>query len=145
MPEVLVAGAMTGGAAGVPIAGCLGDQHAALLGQRCKPREAKNTYGTGCFFLLNTGTQFPEACRNCLSALLDMADGIWIWVFVMSADCSLKCWHASALCAGTCGQEHASKVASMQSAKHTEADHKKDLGQVMHISCTHALSLSHTI
>ena len=41
--------------AGVPIAGCLGDQHAALLGQRCKAQEAKNTYGTGCFFLVNTG------------------------------------------------------------------------------------------
>ena len=40
---------------GVAIAGCLGDQHAALLGQRCKPQEAKNTYGTGCFFLVNTG------------------------------------------------------------------------------------------
>ena len=42
---------------GVPIAGCLGDQHAALLGQRCKPQQAKNTYGTGCFLLLNTGKQ----------------------------------------------------------------------------------------
>lgn len=41
--------------AGVPIAGCLGDQHAALLGQRCMPQQAKNTYGTGCFLLLNTG------------------------------------------------------------------------------------------
>ena len=42
---------------GVPISGCLGDQHAALLGQRCKPQQAKNTYGTGCFLLLNTGKQ----------------------------------------------------------------------------------------
>ncbi|CAL5229069.1 g12320 [Coccomyxa viridis] len=42
---------------GVPIAGCLGDQHAALLGQRCRPLEAKNTYGTGCFLLLHTGTE----------------------------------------------------------------------------------------
>ena len=42
--------------AGVPIAGILGDQHAALVGQTCfKPGEAKNTYGTGCFLLLNTG------------------------------------------------------------------------------------------
>ena len=42
--------------AGVPIAGILGDQHAALVGQTCfKPGEAKNTYGTGCFMLLNTG------------------------------------------------------------------------------------------
>jgi glycerol kinase len=42
--------------AGVPIAGILGDQHAALVGQTCfKPGEAKNTYGTGCFMLMNTG------------------------------------------------------------------------------------------
>ncbi len=44
--------------AGVPLAGILGDQQAALVGQTCfKPGEAKNTYGTGCFMLLNTGTK----------------------------------------------------------------------------------------
>jgi glycerol kinase len=43
---------------GAPIAGILGDQQAALVGQTClKPGEAKNTYGTGCFLLLNTGTK----------------------------------------------------------------------------------------
>ena len=42
--------------AGVRIAGDLGDQHAALVGQACfQPGEAKNTYGTGCFMLMNTG------------------------------------------------------------------------------------------
>ena len=42
---------------GVPIAGILGDQQAALFGQACcEPGEAKNTYGTGCFLLLHTGT-----------------------------------------------------------------------------------------
>src|SRR6202030_3800664 len=41
---------------GVAIAGILGDQQAALVGQTCfKPGEAKNTYGTGCFLLMNTG------------------------------------------------------------------------------------------
>ncbi|MCC7119626.1 MAG: glycerol kinase GlpK [Anaerolineales bacterium] len=41
---------------GVPIAGDLGDQQAALFGQTCyTPGEAKNTYGTGCFMLMNTG------------------------------------------------------------------------------------------
>src|SRR4029077_17169553 len=41
---------------GVAIAGDLGDQQAALVGQACfKPGEAKNTYGTGCFMLMNTG------------------------------------------------------------------------------------------
>jgi glycerol kinase len=41
---------------GVPIAGILGDQQAALMGQACfRSGEAKNTYGTGCFLLMNTG------------------------------------------------------------------------------------------
>jgi glycerol kinase len=44
--------------AGVPIAGILGDQQAATFGQAClEPGEAKNTYGTGNFLLLNTGTE----------------------------------------------------------------------------------------
>jgi glycerol kinase len=43
---------------GVPIAGVLGDQQAALVGQAClRPGEAKNTYGTGCFLLMNSGCQ----------------------------------------------------------------------------------------
>lgn len=42
---------------GVPISGCLGDQQAALVGQMClKPGQVKNTYGTGCFLLCNTGS-----------------------------------------------------------------------------------------
>ncbi len=41
---------------GVPVSGILGDQQAALFGQTCfSPGEAKNTYGTGCFMLINTG------------------------------------------------------------------------------------------
>jgi glycerol kinase len=52
-----------GALAGVPLAGLLGDQHAALLGQACsEPGEAKNTYGTGCFLLVNTGPT-PVASR----------------------------------------------------------------------------------
>jgi glycerol kinase len=44
--------------AAVPIAGDAGDQQAALFGQACfEPGSAKNTYGTGCFMLLNTGSQ----------------------------------------------------------------------------------------
>ncbi|XP_060755495.1 glycerol kinase isoform X1 [Neoarius graeffei] len=43
---------------GVPISGCLGDQSAALVGQMCfRDGQAKNTYGTGCFLLKNTGTK----------------------------------------------------------------------------------------
>jgi glycerol kinase len=42
----------------VPVCGALGDQQAALVGQACfEPGEAKNTYGTGCFLLMNTGTE----------------------------------------------------------------------------------------
>jgi glycerol kinase len=49
---------------GVPIAGVLGDQQAALMGQACfAPGEAKNTYGTGCFVLMNTG-QTPVASTS---------------------------------------------------------------------------------
>lgn len=42
----------------IPIAGIAGDQQAALFGQACfEPGTAKNTYGTGCFMLMNTGTK----------------------------------------------------------------------------------------
>jgi len=49
---------------GVPIAGILGDQQAALFGQTCfEPGQAKNTYGTGCFLLMNTGSELrPSTC-----------------------------------------------------------------------------------
>lgn len=49
---------------GVATAGDLGDQQAALVGQACfKPGEAKNTYGTGCFLLMNTGGKaVPSSC-----------------------------------------------------------------------------------
>ncbi|KAL0096010.1 hypothetical protein J3Q64DRAFT_1812003 [Phycomyces blakesleeanus] len=49
---------------GVPIAGCLGDQQAALVGQKCfNVGDAKNTYGTGCFMLFNTGSA-PVISKN---------------------------------------------------------------------------------
>lgn len=61
LPEIVSSSAVYGEATaplrGIPIAGILGDQQAALLGQACcEPGEAKNTYGTGCFLLLHTGT-----------------------------------------------------------------------------------------
>lgn len=50
--------------AGVPVAGDLGDQQAATFGQACfEPGMAKNTYGTGCFMLMNTGTE-PQPSTN---------------------------------------------------------------------------------
>ncbi len=57
-PSSQVYGEATGNLAGVPVAGDLGDQQAALFGQTCfSAGEAKNTYGTGSFLLLNTGTE----------------------------------------------------------------------------------------
>ena len=54
----------------VPISGDLGDQHAALFGQTCfDPGEAKNTYGTGCFMLLNTGEKPVPSKSGLLTTL----------------------------------------------------------------------------
>jgi glycerol kinase len=56
--------------AGVPICGLLGDQHAALVGQTCfRPGELKNTYGTGCFLLMNTGTSKVESAAGLLTTV----------------------------------------------------------------------------
>ncbi len=55
---------------GVPIAGILGDQQAALFGQTCfKPGEAKNTYGTGCFLLMNTGARAVPSKHGLLTTV----------------------------------------------------------------------------
>jgi glycerol kinase len=54
----------------VPIGGVLGDQHAATLGQACfRPGEAKNTYGTGNFMLLNTGLQVVRSSSGLLTTM----------------------------------------------------------------------------
>ena len=55
---------------GVPLAGILGDQQAALVGQTCfSPGEAKNTYGTGCFLLMNTGERPVESRHGLLTTI----------------------------------------------------------------------------
>ncbi|KAK8574786.1 hypothetical protein V6N13_033969 [Hibiscus sabdariffa] len=54
---------------GVPIAGCLGDQHAAMVGQACLKGEAKSTYGTGAFIMLNTGTEPVKSTHGLLTTL----------------------------------------------------------------------------
>ncbi|MEO1967182.1 MAG: glycerol kinase GlpK [Sphingomonadaceae bacterium] len=75
LPEIVPSSAIYGEATpnsirGVPIAGDLGDQQAALFGQACfEPGEAKNTYGTGSFMLLNTGTE-PVASKSGLLTTL---------------------------------------------------------------------------
>lgn len=55
---------------GVPIAGILGDQQAALVGQTCfDPGEVKNTYGTGCFLLMNTGERLVPSAAGLLTTV----------------------------------------------------------------------------
>jgi glycerol kinase len=61
-PSSQAYGDATGALAGIPVAGDLGDQQAALFGQTCfDVGEAKNTYGTGNFLLLNTGTEVVQS------------------------------------------------------------------------------------
>jgi glycerol kinase len=56
--------------ASIPVCGNLGDQQAALVGQACfRPGEAKNTYGTGCFLLLNTGNEIIQSQSGMLTTL----------------------------------------------------------------------------
>jgi glycerol kinase len=65
-----VYGMARGSLGGIPVSGDLGDQQAALFGQTCfNSGEAKNTYGTGCFMLLNTGEK-PVLSRNGLLTTL---------------------------------------------------------------------------
>ncbi len=61
----------------VPIAGMAGDQQAALFGQRCTgPGMAKNTYGTGCFMLMNVGEKPVVSKQNLLTTIAWQVDGI---------------------------------------------------------------------
>lgn len=54
----------------VPVAGILGDQQAALVGQAClAPGEAKNTYGTGCFLLMNTGAEPRQSTQGLITTV----------------------------------------------------------------------------
>ena len=56
--------------AGIPISGIAGDQQAALFGQMCfRPGTMKNTYGTGCFVLLNTGKKRPVSKHGLITTL----------------------------------------------------------------------------
>lgn len=60
----------------IPIAGIAGDQHAALFGQMCVENAmVKNTYGTGCFMLMNIGNHFIESKNNLLTTIAWKIDG----------------------------------------------------------------------
>jgi glycerol kinase len=75
LPEIRPSSAIYGDCGdplpGVPVAGALGDQQAALLGQGCvRPGDAKNTYGTGCFVLMNAG---ETPCRSAHGLITTLA------------------------------------------------------------------------
>ena len=60
----------------VPVAGIAGDQQAALFGQGCfKPGDVKNTYGTGCFLLMNTGNKIYQSKNGLVTTIAISLDG----------------------------------------------------------------------
>jgi glycerol kinase len=72
LPEVKQSSEIYGATehAGIPIAGIAGDQQAALFGQMCTvPGMVKNTYGTGCFMLMNTGEKAVSSSNNLLTTV----------------------------------------------------------------------------
>jgi len=79
MPSAGVFGETAAGAwlpAGIPVAGIAGDQQAALFGQACvEPGMAKNTYGTGCFALLNTGERAVASSEGLLTTVAWTIEG----------------------------------------------------------------------
>jgi glycerol kinase len=81
LPAVVASSGVCGEAViegvGIPIAGIAGDQQAALFGQAChSPGLAKNTYGTGCFLLLNTGTIAVASSNSLLTTIAWSRDGV---------------------------------------------------------------------
>jgi glycerol kinase len=82
LPEVLPSSAKFGESKAellgraIPICSCVGDQQAALFGHACfEPGSVKNTYGTGCFTLLNTGTSAPLSRNRLLTTIAWQLDG----------------------------------------------------------------------
>ena len=80
LPEIKSSGDIFGyaniGVESVPIAGAAGDQQAALFGQGCFEKgEAKNTYGTGCFLLMNTGVERPFSRNGLLTTVAATCKG----------------------------------------------------------------------
>ena len=80
LPEVVASSGVCGaahiGGHDIPIAGIAGDQQAALFGQGCvSPGLAKNTYGTGCFLLLNTGGTAVASRNNLVTTVAWKRDG----------------------------------------------------------------------
>jgi len=81
LPTVVPSSAVYGNATvfdrDIPIAGIAGDQHAATFGQACfNSGEAKNTYGTGCFLMMNTGQDIIKSKNNLLSTVAWQVQGV---------------------------------------------------------------------
>ena len=77
VPSSGVCGVANLGGIDIPIAGIAGDQQAALFGQAClAPGMAKNTYGTGCFLLLNTGREAVQSRNNLLTTVAWQRNGV---------------------------------------------------------------------
>jgi glycerol kinase len=89
LPAVKASSEVYGSIGGVPVSGDLGDQQAALFGQTCfSPGEAKNTYGTGCFMLLNTGTS-PVQSKNGLLTTLGYKIGTHAAVYCLEGSIAI--------------------------------------------------------
>jgi len=87
LPRVVSSSEVVGETAdGIPIAGIAGDQQAALFGQRCiHPGMAKNTYGTGCFIVMNTGDRAVKSQHGLLATLAVDAYALEGSVFIAGA------------------------------------------------------------
>ena len=77
LPRIVDSSGVVGEWRDVPISGIAGDQQAALFGQACyEPGLAKNTYGTGCFLLLNTGDRVVRSSNQLLSTIALQINGV---------------------------------------------------------------------
>lgn len=104
-------------AAGIPVSGIAGDQQAALFGQACfEPGTIKNTYGTGCFVLLNTGRKRPVSKYGLITTLGCGAKGEPVYVLegaVFIAGAAIH-WLRDGLKLLTCGCESEKMAASVK-------------------------------
>lgn len=116
LPEIRasseVYGQATGALQGIPVAGILGDQQAALVGQTCySVGEAKNTYGTGSFFLLNTGTDIVPSKSGLITTV----------AYKMGADPAVYCLEGSIAITGALVQWVRDNLGMITSSSEIEA------------------------
>ncbi|MCX5751864.1 MAG: glycerol kinase GlpK [Candidatus Saganbacteria bacterium] len=104
--------------AGIPISGIAGDQQAALFGQACfEPGTIKNTYGTGCFMLLNAGKKRPSSKHGLITTLGCNKEGKPIYVLegsIFIAGAALH-WLRDGLQILSCGCESEKMATSIKS------------------------------